>query len=121
MNFRKIFIIVFFFFCPFAVQPHIIQVSNDTVVIQPESVELECSSTGIPLPYISWYSEDMVLLTDNVNLNITENITSNDTVLSKLTILVSDPFDAQVYSCNSSNVAGYDVAMVNVTVHGKLL
>ena len=40
-------------------------------------------------------------------------------IVSNLTIIMVDPFDAGGYFCNATNVVGQDTAAAELTVHGK--
>lgn len=103
-------------------QPHVIQLSsNDSLIVQPDSVTLTCVVTnGYPTTSIQWYSSSAVVdINDHMIEESSYQSMDVNFTNSSLTIMNMDPFDAAMYTCNASNIAGYDTDSINLTVNGK--
>ena len=96
--------------------------SNDQyiTVIQTkqDNVSFNCSAIGEPLPNIYWiYSGDVISNSTKYVITYTEE--EENEVTSTLIITEPGPLDTGVYSCNVSNILGYDIAQTTLTVNGK--
>ncbi|XP_068747694.1 uncharacterized protein [Montipora capricornis] len=63
-----------------------------------QTIRLNCSAKGSPLPHITWYK-------DNVILNVTDNVTK-DEVISEFEISQFQPSDQATYKCVARNEYG---------------
>ena len=98
--------------------------SNDQyiTVIQTkqDNVSFNCSAIGEPLPNIYWiYSGDVISNSTKYVITYTEE--EENEVTSTLIITEPGPLDTGVYSCNVSNILGYDIAQTTLTVNGKTI
>ena len=98
--------------------------SNDQyiTVIQTkqDNVSFNCSAIGEPLPNIYWiYSGDVISNSTKYVITYTEE--EENEVTSTLVITEPGPLDTGVYSCNVSNILGYDIAQNTLTVNGKTI
>ena len=89
-------------------------IENDT-----NSVTFTCEAIGEPSPTISWYFNDVMIITTN-KYNITAAGVSGR-VKSSLTIINPETSDASTYTCHAENVVGSDNSSGILTVNGKLL
>ena len=90
----------------------------DTVANISDSVSFTCSASGIPLPSISWFKDDLPLDPDSVNITVTTNGTFS--VSSVLTLDSLQLSDAGVYSCNASHeTSGTAISQFTFTVQSK--
>ena len=82
------------------------------------NVSLTCQATGRPVPTISWYFNN-TLLVDGMKHKISET-TSSTTISSTLTIMSVESSDVGTYTCNATNVVSTDTSYGVLTVNGEL-
>ena len=102
----------------------IITAFNDTIVIERNSVTIECEVLGYPPPSITWNKANAVLsgrvsVSDSVNVptgygNVTR-------VSVNLTITNASREDTGVYTCSANNSISSDSSNVSITVQCKFL
>ena len=82
-----------------------------------DMVNFTCQAIGKPVPYISWYFNDvMINVSDNSSKYMIVSRSLNiSTITSMLTVYNATSSDVGVYSCTASNALGND------TSHGKIV
>lgn len=95
-----------------------------TTVDEGDQFVANCTSTGNPVPSLSWISEGSILQTSDTVLlsNIGVQTVEDDmgitfTATLTLTITSVTDTDSGNYVCQAVNVAGNDSASVDVTVY----
>ena len=85
-----------------------------------DTASFTCQATGEPVPTISWYFNDILLIngTEQVISMMSLNTT---TISSTLTIMNVQSSDVGTYTCNATNVVSSDTSSGVLTVNGELL
>ena len=68
-----------------------------------DSVSIECSASGRPLPSLSWY-QDGVQLNTSERIDITSNAVNSTHVDNVLTVSSVTHDDEAVYTCTATNI-----------------
>ena len=77
-----------------------------------QSLVLECSTSGFPLPTIIWQFNSRQIMPGGMSrFSITPE---GDLIINS--VVVSDD---GLYQCISTNAAGSDLGVVNLTIYGK--
>lgn len=87
------------------VAPNITAAPNSTTQFTGENMTFTCTATGIPLPTITWSSDDI----DNIVAEYTR--IDNSTIQSEITV-TSLESDIENYACNAANEFGYSVKKI---------
>ena len=88
-----------------------------------EMASFICQATGNPIPYISWYFNN-VLISNETNVdkyNITQSTLNTTTISSTLTIYSLESSDVGTYICNATNVISTITSSGVLTVNGEWL
>ncbi|CAM1309784.1 Uncharacterised protein at_DN2487 [Pycnogonum litorale] len=97
----------------------VITSSFESEIVQPgRSIELECSSVGVPPPRITWSLAEQDIIPDQLRIRIDEATVGN-MVNSKLIVNGVKSFDGGQYSCIASNKAGKVFHSGNIYVYGR--
>ena len=96
---------------------------NNEIRNQEENVTFLCQSVGEPVPYISWYYNDvMINVSDNSSkymiVSRSLNITTTENTLTVYNVTSSD---VGTYTCNASNINGSVTSSGILTVTGEFL
>ena len=84
-----------------------------------DTASFTCQATGEPVPTISWYFNDVLLVNGMKHMiSVSSNTTSNS---STLTIMNVQSSDVGTYTCNATNVVSTDNSSGVLTVNGELL
>ena len=106
------------------VPPTVPQVTGSFAVMEQDTLQLQCTSSGYPLPMITWVKrsgEVASILVNNLRVSIaTENFDSNSTTASTLQIHNTINEDRGNYQCEASNAAGTNTAVQTIGIVGKL-
>ena len=78
-----------------------------------------CQATGRPVPTISWYYNNILLL-NGTEYMITEMTLNTTTISNTLTIMSVQSSDVGTYTCNATNVVSSDTNSGVLTVNGEL-
>ena len=102
------------------VQPEITDDIPDHDVIENEtnSVTFTCEAIGEPSPTISWYFNDVTIITTDKYTISAAGVSGR--VESSLQIINPEISDAGTYTCHAENVVGSDNSSEILTVNGKL-
>ena len=93
-----------------------IQSSQPTVYgVQGDSVQLNCTFDGLPVPNITWTSPNGSVLTSQSHIMLQSTNTS-----TMLTISGSGLGDSGTYTCNATNSIGVSSASIQLVVKCKL-
>ena len=96
---------------------------NNTIVLERNSVTINCEALGYPPPSITWSGLDETL-SDRVSVSDSVHVPTgygNVTRVSvNLTITNASRKDTGVYTCSANNSVGSDSSNVSVTVECKL-
>ena len=82
-----------------------------------------CQATGNPIPYISWYFNN-VLISNETNVdkyNVIQSTLNTTTISSTLTVYSLELSDVGTYICNATNVISTITSSGVLTVNGKWL
>ena len=93
----------------FLVPPYFLTKPSDEIVVLGQTLRLACKAAGFPKPLLEWYH-------GKLSLSNTSRLTlgaDGSLVLSMVNIN-----DAGQYKCSVENVAGNNLAMATVIVHG---
>ena len=102
-----------------AVQPEITNdvIDHDVIENGTNSVTFTCEAIGEPSPTISWFFNDVVIITsDKYNLSAAG---VSGRVESSLQINNPETSDAGTYTCHAENVVGSGNSSGILTVNGK--
>ena len=102
------------------VQPEVTDSLTDHNVIEDEAnlVTFTCEAIGEPSPTISWYFNDVMMITsDKYNISVGR---IPGRVESLFTIVNPETSDAGTYTCHAENVVGSDNSSGILTVNGKV-
>ena len=115
-----VFIIVWHIKILFLDQPEITDDVTDNDVVENERnlVTFTCEGIGEPSPTISWYFNNVMIITSN-KYNISAAGVAGR-VESSLTIINPETSDAGTYTCHAENVVGSDNSSGILTVNGKM-
>ena len=96
---------------------------NNEIRNQEENVTFLCQSVGEPVPYISWYFNDvMINVSDNSSkymiVSRSLNITTTENTLTVYNVTSSD---VGTYTCNASNINGSVTSSGILTVTSEFL
>jgi hemicentin len=81
-------------------------------VISNDSIELDCTVVGVPLPEVIWYRDSKPLNTSDPRFQILENG-------MKLKVTFAEVKDSARYSCRAVNVAGQSEKYFDLNILGK--
>lgn len=90
---------------------------QDGNYIENSTAPLLCGATGIPIPNISWYFNN-TKLANNGKYIISISIHPSS-IRNTLIILMLSSYDAGMYTCKATNIAGSVISSGTVTVWGK--
>ena len=104
----------------FIVIPSINQGISNKTSNKTQSVNLTCQAVGEPVPDISWYFNGvMINVSDNSSkymiISRSLNITTTKNTLTVYNVTSSD---VGTYTCNVTNVVGYDSTSGHLQVNG---
>ena len=71
-----------------------------------DSISLNCTATGVPLPTIVWEDGEEGNITYDEVYNITTDVSENETVISVLEFRVLDGVNGSQLRCAAENKAG---------------
>jgi len=81
-----------------------------------------CQVTGEPVPSISWYFNGVMIdVSDTGKYMIISTSLNTTTTENKLTVYNVTSSDVGTYTCNASNIIGYDKTSGILTINGKLI
>ena len=101
--------------------------STSYVTIEPTAVTFNCTATGIPLPFISWFrDEDGTQINLALDSRVTINMTSTQNLTSlifeevqSLTLFNTTGSDRGNYSCQAVNDGGQSTDSFQLIVQGE--
>ena len=107
-----------------AVAPVILTPPENLTVVQPENASFFCEATARPGPNITWWRmEDggTVQLMDGTDYTIVDGATGERIRNSTLTVVGTQPSDAQDYFCRATNVVDGIEATAELIVLGECI
>ena len=90
--------------------PVITAAPEDLTVNEGTTFTLTCNFTGVPIPNITWYKDDIILSPDPLKLQILTN---------RITVLSPVVGDEGIYNCVVENAAGITNAEATIDVIRK--
>ena len=107
------------------VVPEIISSEDEYVTNEQLSVVFQCTVVGIPLPVMTWYRGDSMLMNDS-RISITSSVMTLSSsllqqVTQNLTLLNTTDSDSGNYSCTANSSAGMDMAQFGLVVRSECL
>ena len=102
------------------VSPSIHPEMIDEIRSEGDNVSLTCQATGKPVPTISWYFNN-TLLVGGMKHTISDILVNTTTISSTLTIMSVESSDVGTYTCNATNVVSTDTSSGVLTVNGEFI
>jgi len=88
----------------------------DDIENEGSSANFDCQATGLPVPTICWYFNDVpVDMTNTVKYNVLSNAPGQST----LRIINVQSSDVGTYTCKATNVVSSDTSSGVLTVNGE--
>ena len=85
-----------------------------------ESASLTCQATGRPVPTISWYFNNALLVNGAKYITFEASVNTT-TISSTLTIMSVQSSDVGTYTCNATNVVSTDTSSGVLSVNGEFI
>ena len=102
------------------VAPEIILQLTDLLENETNNIQFVCQAIGVPVPYIRWYFNGvMVNLSDSSKYNISSIYLNDSIIESTLNIINAESSDVGAYTCEAENIFGTDQSSGVLTVDGK--
>ena len=106
----------------FSVAPEIILQLIDLLENETNPTQFVCQATGVPVPYIRWYFNAVMINLSNNSKYISSSIALNETVTeSTLFIINAESSDVGTYTCEAENIIGADQSSAVLTVNSECL
>ena len=100
-----------------AVHPNITTTPQNTIVVSPSDISLNCEAMGFPIPSLLWPHDGQDISPNDKKQNVQTNQKMSEIkVVSRLLIRRSEFKDRGMYRCLVSNLVGHDKASSVVTV-----
>ena len=81
-----------------------------------------CQATGVPVPYIQWYFNAVMINLSNSSKYISSSMILNETIIeSTLFIINAESSDVGTYTCEAENIIGTDQSSAVLTVNSEYL
>ena len=101
----------------FLVSAEIILQLTDLLANETNKIQFVCQAIGVPLPYITWYFNGVMLNLSEFNSSL---LSLNESIIeSSLSILNIQSSDVGTYTCEAENIIGRDHSSGVITVNGK--
>ena len=79
-----------------------------------------CQAIGVPLPYIRWYFNGiMINLSNSSKYNISSMVLNDSIIESTFTIIKTESSDVGTYTCEAVNSIGNDRSSGVLSVNGE--
>ena len=106
----------------FLVAPEIILQLINLLENETNPTQFMCQATGVPVPFIQWYfNAVMINLSNSSKYNIS-SIFLNETIIeSTLFIINAESSDVGTYTCVADNIIGTDQSSGVLSVNGECL
>lgn len=87
-----------------------------------DNISLSCTATGIPLPSLQWYKDNIVIMNESmISVSIKEtNIGDVPSTVSILHLSSLNEFDIGTYGCQATNFAGNATQEFEIQVTGGM-
>ena len=106
----------------FSVAPETLLQLTDLLVNETNSIQFVCQAIGVPVPYIRWYFNGvMVNLSDSSKYNSSLMQLNESIIESSLSIINVQSSDVGTYTCEAENIIGIELSSGILTVNGKYL
>ena len=106
----------------FSVAPEIILQLTDLLENETNPTHFMCQATGVPVPYINWYFNAVIInLSNNSKYNSSSMALNESIIESTLSIINAESSDVGTYTCEAENIIGTDQSSAILTVNGKCL
>ena len=81
-----------------------------------------CQATGVPVPYIQWYFNAVMINLSNSSKYNSSLMALNETIIeSTLFIINAESSDVGTYTCEAGNIIGTDQSSAVLTVNSECL
>ena len=81
-----------------------------------------CQATGVPVPYIQWYFNAVMINLSNNSKFISSSTILNGTIIeSTLFVINVESSDVGTYTCEAENIIGADQSSAVLTVNSECL
>jgi len=89
------------------------------VHLENDTAAFTCQASGIPIPSVEWYYNGEQLKASPDKYIISSSMQNNkDSVIDTLIILRLELYDVGTYTCNASNLVGFEVNSGLLTLNG---
>lgn len=87
-----------------------------------DNISLSCTATGVPLPLVRWYKDNIVIMNESTIFISTEetNTGGESFTVSILHLSYLNEFDVGVYGCQATNFAGIATHEFDIQVIGGM-
>ena len=106
----------------FSVAPEIILQLTDLLENETNPTQFMCQVTGVPVPYIKWYfNAVMISLSNNSKYNSSSMALNESIIESTLSIINVESSDVGTYTCEAENIIGTDQSSAILSVNGEYI
>ena len=106
----------------FSVAPEITLQLIDLLENETNPTQFVCQATGVPVPYIQWYFNAVMINLSNSSKYNSSLIALNETITeSTLFIINAESSDVGTYTCVADNIIGTDRSSGVLSVNGECL
>ena len=106
----------------FSVAPEIILQLIDLLENETNPTQFVCQATGVPVPYIQWYFNAVMINLSNRSKYNSSSKALNETVIKcTLFIINAESSDVGTYTCEAGNIIGTDQSFAVLTVNSECL
>ena len=99
--------------------PQWVETFQEVVAHPGNHVSVQCITTGIPLPVISWSIDGLPIKSNSQHL-ITSAVDKEGNAISKLSINSPSVEDGGVYSCSATNNGGQAHHSARINIYGNV-
>ena len=106
----------------FSVAPEIILQLIDLLENETNPTQFVCQATGVPVPYIQWYFNAVMINLSNSSKYNSSSKALNETIIeSALFIINAESSDVGTYTCVAENIFGTDQSSGILSVNGAYI
>ena len=93
---------------------------NDGQENETNHAEFVCQAIGVPLPYIRWYFNGIIVNLSNNSKYNSSLLALNESIIESIfTIITTESSDVGTYTCEAKNIIGSDQSSGVLSVNGE--